>query len=94
MEMENEVLTMATLTVTARGQLTLKKELLQHMGIAPGGKIEVDKLPDGRVVLKAERPNVDISDFIGCLAGKTTKVATLEEIEEAIKAGWAGQIED
>lgn len=85
---------MATLTVTARGQLTLKKELLQHMGIAPGGKVEVDKLPDGRVALRAARPKGDIRDFIGLLAGKTSKVATLEEINEAIKAGWAGQIED
>jgi antitoxin PrlF len=85
---------MAKLTVTARGQLTLKKELLQHMGIAPGSKLEVDKLPDGKLVLRAERPKRPMSEFRGLLAGKTGKVATLEEIEEAIKAGWAGQIED
>jgi len=33
-----------------------------------------------------------ISDFIGCLAGKTTKVATLEEIQQAIEDGWAGLV--
>jgi len=33
-----------------------------------------------------------ISDFIGCLAGKTTKVATVEEINEAAAAGWAGLV--
>jgi antitoxin PrlF len=85
---------MPILSITARGQLTLKKEILQHMGIAPGGKVEVDKLPDGRVVLKAERPKRPMSEFIGSLAGKSSKVATLEEIDEAIQAGWAGQIED
>lgn len=36
---------MAILTVTARGQVTLKKEVLQHLGIKPGDKIELDLLP-------------------------------------------------
>ena len=85
---------MATLTVTARGQVTLKKDLLQHLGIEPGGKIEVDKLPDGKVVISAERAKRPISELFGLLAGRTSKVATLEEIEEATRAGWAGQIED
>lgn len=31
----------------------------------------------------------DISDFFGVLAGKTKKVATIEEINEAAAAGWA-----
>ena len=39
---------MAALTVTARGQVTFRKEVLLHLGIEPGGKIEVDLLPDGR----------------------------------------------
>ena len=84
---------MAILTITDRGQLTLKKELLQHMGIAPGEKVEAYMVPGGKIELRA-RPKGKITDFIGCLAGKTNKVATLEEIEEAIQAGWAGQIED
>jgi len=31
-------------------------------------------------------------DFIGFLAGKTKKVATIEEINEAAADGWAGRI--
>ena len=30
---------MATLTVTARGQITFRKEILKHLGIEPGGRI-------------------------------------------------------
>ena len=41
-----------TLTVTVRGQVTLKKKVLQHLGIKPGEKIELKLLPDGRGVLK------------------------------------------
>ena len=44
---------MTTLTVTARGQVTFRKDVLQHLGIRPGDKIELDLLPDGRGVLKA-----------------------------------------
>jgi bifunctional DNA-binding transcriptional regulator/antitoxin component of YhaV-PrlF toxin-antitoxin module len=82
---------MAALTVTARGQVTFRKDVLQHLGVRPGERIEVDKLPDGRVALKASRPSGKIEDFLGFLGGKTKKVATLEEIDRAAAAGWAGR---
>lgn len=81
---------MATLTVTSRGQVTFRKDVLEHLGIRPGERIELELLPDGRVALRAQRPTGKITDFIGKLAGKTKKIATLEEIEEATEKGWAG----
>jgi len=82
---------MTTLTITAKGQVTLRKDLLQHLGVESGQKIEVDKLPDGRIEVKAARTTGSIDDFIGLLAGKTGKVATIEEIDRAAAAGWAGE---
>ena len=82
---------MATLTVTARGQVTFRKNVLQHLGIKPGEKIELDLLPDGRAELKAAQPTGTIDAFLGLLSGKTKKVATIEEINEAAAAGWAGE---
>lgn len=82
---------MAILTVTARGQVTLRKEVLQHLGISPGDKIELDLLPDARGMLKAAQPSGTIGDFVGLLAGRTKKVATLEEIHEASEQAWAGK---
>jgi AbrB family looped-hinge helix DNA binding protein len=82
---------MTTLTVTSRGQVTFRKDVLEHLGIRPGERIELDKLPDGRVALRAKRPSGKIADLFGILAGKTKKVATLEEIKEATEKGWAGQ---
>lgn len=82
---------MATLTVTAKGQVTFKKEVLQHLGIKPGEKIELDLLPDGRGLLKAAQPTAKIEGFCGLLAGRTKKVATLEEINAAAAQGWAGK---
>lgn len=82
---------MTTLTVTAKGQVTLRKELLQHLGVEPGQKIEVNPLPGGRIEVKAAHPEGSIDGFIGLLAGKTGKVATTEEINEAAARGWADQ---
>jgi bifunctional DNA-binding transcriptional regulator/antitoxin component of YhaV-PrlF toxin-antitoxin module len=81
---------MAPLKLTARGQVTFRKEVLRHMGVKPGEKIELELLPGGKVVARAERPKGKIEDVFGMLAGKTTKVATIEEINEAIADGWAG----
>ena len=82
---------MTTLTVTARGQVTFRKDVLQHLGIAPGEKIELDLLPDGRGLLRAARPSGTIDEFVGLLAGRTQKVATLDEISAATAQGWAAQ---
>ena len=82
---------MTTLTVTARGQVTFRKDVLQHLGIRPGEKMELDLLPDGRGVLRAGRQTGTIAGFVGLLAGRTTKIATLEEINEATAQAWAGK---
>lgn len=71
---------MAILTVTARGQVTLRKDVLQHLRIKPGDKIELDLLPDAKGMLRAAQPIETIDGFIGLLAGQTKKIATLEEI--------------
>ncbi|MGD0860846.1 MAG: AbrB/MazE/SpoVT family DNA-binding domain-containing protein [Terracidiphilus sp.] len=86
---------MAMLTVTSRGQVTLRKEYLQHLGVKPGEKMELELLPGGRGELKAVQPKGTFDDFIGCLAGKTKVRLTIEEMNEAIgaaaaEAGMAG----
>jgi bifunctional DNA-binding transcriptional regulator/antitoxin component of YhaV-PrlF toxin-antitoxin module len=81
---------MAVLTVTVRGQVTFRKEVLQHLGIRPGEKIELALLPGGQGLLTAARPAGTIDGFVGLLAGRTPKVATLEEITKATARGWAG----
>lgn len=82
---------MTKLTVTTRGQVTFRKEVLQHLGIKPGDKIDLDLLPDGRGVIKAARPAGSIAGFVGLLTGRTRKVASIEEINEATTQAWAGR---
>lgn len=80
---------MTTLTITAKGQITLKQELLRHLNVAPGQKIEADKLPDGRLLVKAAAQDGSIADFSGCLARKGGPKLTIDEINEIIAEGWA-----
>jgi bifunctional DNA-binding transcriptional regulator/antitoxin component of YhaV-PrlF toxin-antitoxin module len=82
---------MASLTVTVKGQITLKRDLLQHLGIKPGERLDFEKLPGGELRVRAARPTGTIDGFLGLLADKTKKVATIEEINEAAAAGWAGE---
>jgi len=81
----------STLTVTAKGQVTLRKDVLRHLGVEPGKKVEIDLLPNGRVELRAAKKTGSIENFFGSLYRPGTKALTLEEIKEAIEKGWAGE---
>ena len=81
---------MPTLTVTAKGQVTLKKDVLEHLGVQAGDKISVEKLPDGRIEVSAA-PTGDISAVFGMLKKKGGPTLTIEEINEITRRGWAGE---
>jgi antitoxin PrlF len=82
---------MILLTVTERGQVTIRKEVLKHLGINPGDKIELDLLPERKVVLQAPKRKGSIDDFINLFAGEKHPYYSDEEIKEAIEKGWAGE---
>jgi AbrB family looped-hinge helix DNA binding protein len=82
---------MNTLTVTAKGQITLRKELLKHLGVQPGDKILVDKLPDGRIEMKPVRPTSKISDVFDIFKKGNRKPLSIEQINEIARRGWAGR---
>lgn len=82
---------MTTLTVTSKGQVTLRKDLLQHLGVSAGQKLVFCKLPGGRVEVRAVRPGGDIEGVFGLLADKTRERLSIEEIAAAAAAGWAGR---
>lgn len=80
---------MTALTVTAKGQITLRRELLQYLGIAPGQQVEVDRLANGVLALHA-KPTQGLSAFVGCLPPPPTALS-VEEMNQIIATGWAGQ---
>lgn len=87
---------MASLAVTVKGQVTLKRDLLQHLGIKPGERVEFEKLPGGELKVRAARPSGTIDGFIHALDGKVRlkKPLSIEEMNDIIAAGWAGELDD
>lgn len=82
---------MSTLTVTAKGQVTLRKDLLAHLGVLPGDKVSIEKLPDGRIEVRAAKPTGKISDIFGLLKREGGPVLSIEEMNEITADGWAGK---
>ena len=80
---------LTALTITAKGQITLRRELLHYLGIGPGQQIEVAKLTNGMLGLRA-KPRQGLEAFVGCLP-PPPKALSVEEMNAVIANAWAGQ---
>lgn len=80
---------MTTLTITSKGQVTLRKDVLEHLGVEPGQQVSVDKLPDGRIEVRAA-PASSVSALFGLLKRKGGPVLSIEEMNAISREGWAG----
>ncbi|HJU20352.1 MAG TPA: AbrB/MazE/SpoVT family DNA-binding domain-containing protein [Stellaceae bacterium] len=78
-----------TLTVTAKGQVTLRKEVLEHLGVRPGDRLEIELLPAGRVQARA-KPRRPVSTIFGIMKRPGDRAMAIEDINEASAAAWAG----
>ncbi len=58
---------------------------------APGDQVSVDMLPGGRIEIRAAKRTGKFSDFAGILYREGGPVLTIDEINESIAAGWAGE---
>ena len=75
------------LKVTAKGQITLRRAVLDHLGVVPGAKVSVALLEDGRVELVATAARDDIKSLRGTLRRAGQRPVSLDEMQEAIEAG-------
>ena len=75
------------------GRLTLPDDVLVHLGVRAGGRIDVVKRPNGVVETSAARATGHISDVFGMLKRDGGPVLTIEEINEAAAKGWAGEVD-
>lgn len=69
----------------------MEMELGAATGAKPGERVDFENLPGGELRVRAARPTGTIDSFLGLLASKTKKVATIEDMNEAAAAGWAGE---
>lgn len=82
---------MSTLTITAKGQVTLKKALLKHLGVAPGDRVHVDLLPQGTLKIVADHAKGDISAIFGMLKSDNQPSLTIEDMNKIISDGWSAK---
>ena len=80
----------ATLTITAKGQITLRKEILAHLGARPGDRLVVECCNGGRVQIRPKRGKPAAS-IVGLLARTNRKRLSIGEISDEAAAGWAGE---
>ena len=83
------VLQPARATVTAKGQVTLRRALLDHVGVQPGGQVEFVPLPGGRLEVRPITGK-GLESLRGILKRPGQRVVTIEEMNDTIAKGWAG----
>jgi len=82
---------MTTLTVTSKGQITLKKDVLNALGVTAGGKVVVEMLPNHSVLVSPVRRSGTFDDLFGMFQGQVTRALTIDEMNDVIADGWAGK---
>lgn len=70
-------------TITSKGQMTIPKEIREHLNLREGDKIELIVRDTGEVVLHPA--NLDLEDLQGFLYRPGQKAVTIEEMNEAIR---------
>jgi hypothetical protein len=83
---------MVRLKVTSKKQVTLNEFFLAHLGANPGDELDIQLIPGSRSA--GEKPKGNIEDIFGMFRNETGKIVTIEDMNEAIAAGWAGEIEE
>src|SRR5258708_26106820 len=74
-----------------QGEITLRKDLLKHLGVQPGEKIAVERLPDDRIEVKAARPTGKISNAFGFLKRKNGRSLSIKEMNKIAARGLGRQ---
>jgi len=70
--------------------VTLRRDLLEHLGVSPGEKVVISKLPNGVIEVKGARATGKISDVFGFLKTRRKgKSLSIDEMNGVIARGWS-----
>ncbi|HUO85424.1 MAG TPA: type II toxin-antitoxin system PrlF family antitoxin [Thermoanaerobaculia bacterium] len=75
---------MAKATMTSKGQVTVPKEIRDHLGLESGDRLSFEIREGGEVVIEAE--TADISELKGLLP-PPRKAISIEQMDAAIRKG-------
>lgn len=80
---------MTTAAVTSKGQITIPAEVREDLHLKKGDRVIFLKGERGEYILKAKRGRLQDAKGLIQWSGKP---ATIEEMNEAIARGWAGEL--
>ncbi len=80
---------MATASVTSKGQITIPIEVRKKLGLKPGDRVNFIEGENGEYIIKPRTGSIMDLEGIVPWAGKAI---TIEEMNETIARGWAGQL--
>ena len=81
----------STLKITSKGQVTLRKAVLDQLGVRPGDRITVEVVAPGRVEVRPAKAGASLEAFVGCLKKPGAPSLSIEEMNAIASEGWAGQ---
>jgi len=79
------------ITLSGRGQFTLNKGFLEHLGVKPGDQVSIDKMPDGKLEISAKKDKWTVDEarkLFRDLFAENKIHATIDEMNAAIAAGY------
>jgi bifunctional DNA-binding transcriptional regulator/antitoxin component of YhaV-PrlF toxin-antitoxin module len=79
------------MTITGKGQFTLNKGLMEHLGIRPGEKVSVTRTPEGlNVTAVKNKLSIDeVLQKIDTIMGNRDITSSIDDINHAIAEGYA-----
>ena len=80
---------MPSSTLTSKGQITLPKEIRDYLNLRTGQKVDFTVDASGKVLLRPRQR--DIRVLKGLLRARRKRPVSLQEMNEAIAQGWAGE---
>lgn len=80
---------MTTAAVTSKGQITIPADVRTDLGLKAGDRVQFIKDETGKYILKPQKGS--LQDVRGMWKW-TGKPLTIEEMNQVIAKGWAGQL--
>ncbi|MCL2308262.1 MAG: AbrB/MazE/SpoVT family DNA-binding domain-containing protein [Proteobacteria bacterium] len=79
------------ITLSGRGQFTLNKGFMEHLGVKPGEQVSIHKMPDGKLEISAKKDKWTVDEakaYFSHLLGNNTTHLTIDEMNATIAAGY------
>ncbi|MDK4684562.1 hypothetical protein QDY71_00585 [Kingella negevensis] len=82
---------MTTATISSQSDIQLGQDLLAYFGLQIGQRVDIQKLPNGSLVIQPVKsaPKGSIERLIGIHKGAAIKPLSIDEMNDLVADSWA-----